>query len=150
MTANEWRVRTSCCAALSDLLKSGGQRSLTDPNVLPIVPQLWTQLFRVMDDVHEGTRKAAEATCQVLSKVCLRYCDPTHGSNSSEQMLHALIPILLENGITNTVPKVRSIRYVLYYLKDNMYITILLIKIKFTSTRYFFFFFFHLLFNIIF
>jgi proteasome component ECM29 len=30
---------------------------------------LWTQLFRVMDDVHEGTREAAGNTAKVLSKV---------------------------------------------------------------------------------
>lgn len=33
-------------------------------------PLLWTQLFRVMDDVHEGTRQAAGNTTRVLSKVC--------------------------------------------------------------------------------
>lgn len=35
------------------------------------LPLLWTQLLRVMDDVHEGTRHAAENTTKVLSKVCL-------------------------------------------------------------------------------
>jgi hypothetical protein len=33
-------------------------------------PSLWTQLFRVMDDVHEGTRQAAGDTTKVVSKVC--------------------------------------------------------------------------------
>lgn len=33
--------------------------------------ELWTQIFRVMDDVHEGTRNAAENTALVLSKVNL-------------------------------------------------------------------------------
>lgn len=29
----------------------------------------WTQLIRVMDDIHEGTRKAATSTAKTLSKV---------------------------------------------------------------------------------
>lgn len=35
----------------------------------PEVAKLWSQLFRVMDDVHEGTRLAAEGTAKTLSKV---------------------------------------------------------------------------------
>lgn len=35
----------------------------------PELYKLWTQLLRVMDDVHEGTRLAAEGTAKVLSKV---------------------------------------------------------------------------------
>lgn len=35
----------------------------------PDLYRLWTQLFRVMDDVHEGTRLAAEGTAKQLSKV---------------------------------------------------------------------------------
>lgn len=43
----------------------------------PELYKLWTQLFRVMDDVHEGTRLAAEGTAKQLSKVrnCLRFND---------------------------------------------------------------------------
>lgn len=35
----------------------------------PDLAKLWLQLFRVMDDVHEGTRLAAEGTAKFLSKV---------------------------------------------------------------------------------
>lgn len=35
----------------------------------PDLYKLWTQLFRVMDDYHEGTRLAAEGTAKQLSKV---------------------------------------------------------------------------------
>lgn len=35
----------------------------------PDLYKLWSQLFRVMDDVHEGTRLAAEGTAKQLSKV---------------------------------------------------------------------------------
>lgn len=35
----------------------------------PEIAKLWSQLFRVMDDVHEGTRLAAGGTAKALSKV---------------------------------------------------------------------------------
>lgn len=35
----------------------------------PDLHRLWIQLFRVMDDVHDGTRKAAEGTAKLVSKV---------------------------------------------------------------------------------
>lgn len=35
----------------------------------PELKELWSQLFRVMDDIHEGTRLAAEGTAVFLSKV---------------------------------------------------------------------------------
>lgn len=37
----------------------------------PELRKLWLQLFRVMDDVHEGTRSAAEGTAKQLSKVTI-------------------------------------------------------------------------------
>lgn len=80
----------SCCLALSDLLRFShkyisydqffqhinnfvfrfrGMRGLNDD--MSRLSELWTQIFRVMDDVHEGTRNAAENTALVLSKVNL-------------------------------------------------------------------------------
>lgn len=35
----------------------------------PELRELWSQLFRVMDDIHEGTRLAAQGTAAFLSKV---------------------------------------------------------------------------------
>lgn len=42
-------------------------RSMTE--FLPRLAEIWSQLYRVMDDVHEGTRVAAANTTAVLSKV---------------------------------------------------------------------------------
>lgn len=89
MTNNEWRVRIACCLATRDLIKranglrlhvddaalaklSGAEESTSgegDVDSEPELLTLWSQLFRVMDDVHEGTRLAAEGTAKVLSKV---------------------------------------------------------------------------------
>ena len=35
----------------------------------PELRELWSQLFRVMDDIHEGTRLAAQGSAALLSKV---------------------------------------------------------------------------------
>lgn len=54
---------------------SGIDESGTDE---PDLYRLWMQLFRVMDDVHEGTRMAAEGTAKQLSKVIHQFS--THKS----------------------------------------------------------------------
>lgn len=88
LTNTEWRVRIACCLGIRDLIKrpmglrlriddavaseepiAGGSSSDTADIQEPELLSLWTQLFRVMDDVHEGTRLAAEGSAKVLSKV---------------------------------------------------------------------------------
>lgn len=65
ITHHQWRVRMSCCLALSDILRSHPLPSNEQ------VEQMWTNLFRVMDDFHEATRNTAENTTKTLSKVYL-------------------------------------------------------------------------------
>lgn len=67
LTAPQYRVRQSCCLALQDFLKGAGNRSIHD--AVNVMSELWTQLFRVMDDHHEATRISATKTTKVLSKV---------------------------------------------------------------------------------
>ncbi|XP_075970288.1 proteasome-associated protein ECM29 homolog [Anticarsia gemmatalis] len=104
LTSNQWRVRMSCCNALSDLLR--GAQSLHES--LHQLPTIWSQLFRVMDDVHEGTRQAATSTANVLSKLCIRAADVSQGKDGKE-IVSVILPILLDNGITNLVREVRSV-----------------------------------------
>ncbi|KDR13581.1 proteasome-associated protein ECM29 homolog isoform X2 [Zootermopsis nevadensis] len=106
LTAPQWRVRLSCCLALADFLRGGGSRSMSD--CVDSLPLLWTQLLRVMDDVHEGTRHAAENTTKVLSKLCVRCCDVSNGK-AGEEMVRTILPVLLNSGICNTVSEVRAI-----------------------------------------
>ncbi|KAK7866865.1 hypothetical protein R5R35_006031 [Gryllus longicercus] len=103
LTNSQWRVRTSCCLALADFLRSGNKTLL---DCLPKLPQLWTQLFRVMDDVHEGTRQAATNTVRILSKLTVRSCDTNQGKGS-EELMSVILPILLQNGISSTVSEIR-------------------------------------------
>ncbi|XP_026729465.1 proteasome-associated protein ECM29 homolog [Trichoplusia ni] len=104
MTSNQWRVRMSCCNALADLLR--GAQSLHDS--VHQLPTIWLQLFRVMDDVHEGTRQAATSTANVLSKLCIRAADVSQGKDGKE-VVSVILPVLLDTGITNLVKEVRSV-----------------------------------------
>ncbi|KYM93818.1 Proteasome-associated protein ECM29 like protein [Cyphomyrmex costatus] len=103
LTNNEWRVRISCCNALADLLRSNVQFNFAECG-----PELWKKLFRVMDDIHEGTRLAATNTTKILSKVCIRHCDSSHG-NAGKEVIQAILPVLLNIGIAHVVDTVRSI-----------------------------------------
>ncbi|XP_012233833.1 proteasome adapter and scaffold protein ECM29 [Linepithema humile] len=103
LTNNEWRVRISCCNALADLLRTNVQFNFAECG-----PELWKKLFRVMDDIHEGTRLAATSTAKILSKVCIRHCDSSHG-DAGKQVIQAILPVLLDIGIIHTVDTVRAI-----------------------------------------
>ncbi|CAH0699772.1 unnamed protein product [Spodoptera exigua] len=104
LTSGQWRVRMSCCNALADLLR--GAQSLHQS--LHQLPTIWSQLFRVMDDVHEGTRQAATSTANVLSKLCIRAADANAGKDGKE-VVSVILPVLLDTGITNLVKEVRSV-----------------------------------------
>lgn len=60
----------NCKMDVDDGENSSSQMQIDDTECSePDLLKLWTQLFRVMDDVHEGTRNAAEGTAKQLSKV---------------------------------------------------------------------------------
>ncbi|KAF7987486.1 hypothetical protein HCN44_003248 [Aphidius gifuensis] len=101
LTNNQWRVRISCCLALSDLLKSNAPINYEKRS-----PDLWKQLFRVMDDVHEDTRNTATKTAMLFSKICIRQCDIAYGKTN---VLEAILPVFLDIGITHNVTTVRSL-----------------------------------------
>nr|CAD7576131.1 unnamed protein product [Timema californicum] len=103
LTSSQWRVRTSCCVALQDFL-----RSISLYDCVDRLPSLWGQLLRVMDDVHEGTRQAATNTAKDLSKLCVRCCDASNGK-AGEKIVEAILPVLLGTGICSTVTEIRAI-----------------------------------------
>jgi len=106
LTSNQWRVRMSCCLAISDFLRAGGSKVFQD--CVEKMPQLWSQLFRVMDDVHEGTRQAATSTMRVFSKLCVQWCDPDKGK-TGEAMVKTILPTILETGICHQVAEIRAV-----------------------------------------
>lgn len=64
LTSNLWRNRESSCLALADLLRG---RTLED--AVDKIGPLWSTLFRVVDDIKESVRKAAQTALRALGKV---------------------------------------------------------------------------------
>ncbi|KAL5274963.1 KIAA0368 family protein [Megaselia abdita] len=116
ITSNEWRVRIACCLAVRDLLKhqNGLKLRIDTENTLsqdipePELRDLWHKLFRVMDDVHEGTRITAKGTTELLGKLCTQACSSDHSKNA-KAVVKTIIPFILGNGITHIVPEIRQV-----------------------------------------
>lgn len=60
-----------------------------------------------MDDVHEGTRLAAQTTGKTLANLCLRICDKEAGKINQE-MLNICLSIFLSE-VTNPVAEVKNL-----------------------------------------
>ncbi|XP_036334369.1 proteasome-associated protein ECM29 homolog [Rhagoletis pomonella] len=136
LTFTEWRVRIACCLAVRDLLKRpNGLRLRSDEKKLdairqnkntneadksgvtamdvdeipePELRELWAQLFRVMDDIHEGTRLAAQGSVMFLSKLCVSAASSDHGK-SGLAVASSILPLLLQTGVTHTVADIRKV-----------------------------------------
>jgi len=104
LTSAQWRVRESCCVGLTDLLRG---RTLDD--ALDTLTLLWQDIFRVMDDIKESVRVAAAKTAQSLSRVSIKMCDVSIGAKAGEAAVKAILPPLLEKGLTSTVSEVRAV-----------------------------------------
>lgn len=91
LTAREWRVRYSSCRAIADLMRGPAGTFLVEERK-DRLPELWTELFRVMDDIHKDTRSEALRTAASLAKICAT---------------PVILPVLLEKGITNPAVEVR-------------------------------------------
>ncbi|KAK2816960.1 hypothetical protein Q5P01_025151 [Channa striata] len=102
LTSNTWRVRESSCLALNDLVRGRQADDLTD-----YLAEMWETLFRVLDDIKESVRKAADLALKTLSKVCIRMCEST--GSAAQRTVAILLPTLLEKGIVSNVSEVRSL-----------------------------------------
>lgn len=134
LTCTEWRVRIACCLAVRDLLKrsnglrlrseeklssssaaaSGTPRRVT-PDTMdvdelpePELRELWYQLFRVMDDIHEGTRMTAQGTASFLGKLCVLAASAEHGKTGTA-VATSILPYLLETGVGHKVADIRKV-----------------------------------------
>lgn len=124
LTHPEWRTRIACCLAIRDLIRrpaglrlrstdlpknSSVEKMEVDGSVPePEIKKLWMQLYRVMDDIHEGTREAAEGTAKLLAKLCVVSVSCDHGK-SGLSVSSSVLPFLLEVGVTHTVGEIRRL-----------------------------------------
>ncbi|XP_056135583.1 proteasome adapter and scaffold protein ECM29 [Lampris incognitus] len=102
LTSNTWRVRESSCLALNDLIRGRQADDLID-----YLAEMWETLFRVLDDIKESVRKAADLALKTLSKVCARMCEST--GSAAQRTVAVLLPTLLDKGIVSNVTEVRSL-----------------------------------------
>lgn len=102
LTSNMWRVRESSCLALNDLIRGRQADEIIDR-----LSEIWETLFRVLDDIKESVRKAADLTLKTLSKVCVRMCESTGAT--AQRTVAVLLPTLLDKGIVSNVTEVRTL-----------------------------------------
>ncbi|XP_050429969.1 proteasome adapter and scaffold protein ECM29 [Adelges cooleyi] len=101
LTCPNWKVRISVCQAIPSFLQYSGDKIFG--NCLDLTIEAWKELIRVMDDIHEGTRKAATSTAKTLSKLCVNEC------TTNTQLLRLLLPIILEKGLYHTESSIRAV-----------------------------------------
>ncbi|KAF2725681.1 ARM repeat-containing protein [Polychaeton citri CBS 116435] len=100
----EWRVRQASCAAISDLVQG---RSIDKYE--QYLERIWTQCFRVLDDIKESVRDAAAGLARVLTGVLTRTLEAGETSSKNAQaMLHHVLPFLLSpSGVESGAEEVR-------------------------------------------
>lgn len=101
----EWRVRQASCAALADLMQG---RSLDKYE--QYLERIWTQCFKVLDDIKESVRAAAASLARVLTGVLTRTLETDHSSTkSAAAMLKHVLPFLLSpSGMDSGAQEVQA------------------------------------------
>ncbi|CAG8534937.1 9628_t:CDS:10 [Funneliformis mosseae] len=99
-----WRTRESSSNALTDLLQGRQIQQLE-----PYLQDLWNMSFRALDDVKESVRIAAFKTCRSLTKVTVKYCDPSNVSiEDGQKAMNIIMPFLLSKGLVSDAEDVRK------------------------------------------
>jgi proteasome component ECM29 len=91
----QWRSREASSNALADLLH-GREIAQVEGDL----EEIWTMVFRCLDDIKESVRVSALATCKSLLTLTIRYCDPHHTAISQGQkIMDIVLPFFLNNGL---------------------------------------------------
>lgn len=100
----EWRVRQACCAAIADLVQ--GRPLEKYENYLE---RIWTQCFKVLDDIKESVRAAAGSLARTLTGVLTRALEADHSStkNASAMLKHVLPFLLSPSGMESSAQDVQ-------------------------------------------
>ncbi|KAK1814251.1 proteasome component M29 [Friedmanniomyces endolithicus] len=101
----EWRVRQACCAAIADLVQG---RPLD--RYEQYLERIWTQCFRVLDDIKESVRAAAASLARVLTGVLTRALEADHSAtkNASAMLKHVLPFLLSPSGMESSAQEVQA------------------------------------------
>ena len=101
----EWRVRQASCAALADLVQGRPFEKYEK-----YLSRIWSQTFRVMDDVKSSVRDAAMALARVLTSILVRSLEAGDSSSTSAgMMLKNVLPFLLSpSGLESSATDVQG------------------------------------------
>lgn len=101
----EWRVREASCAAIADLIQ--GRRLETYGEYLE---KIWSNAFKVLDDIKESVRVAAMKLCRVLTKSMVGFVKVGSGASPKDarMVLENLMPFLL--GLQGIEAKAKEVQ----------------------------------------
>ncbi|KAK3060734.1 hypothetical protein LTS18_007807, partial [Coniosporium uncinatum] len=101
----EWRVREACCAAIANLVQSQKFEK-----VEKYLGQIWTQCFKVLDDIKGSVRTAAASLARVLTGVLTRSLEAGNSSaRNADAMLKHVLPFLLStSGLESSAEEVQA------------------------------------------
>lgn len=101
----EWRVRQACCGAIADLVQGRPQEKYER-----YLEEIWTQCFKVLDDIKESVRAAAASLARTLTGVLTRSLEADHSStkNASAMLKHVLPFLLSPSGMESSAKEVQT------------------------------------------
>ncbi|KAK3670099.1 proteasome component M29 [Recurvomyces mirabilis] len=105
IVGKEWRTRQASCAAVADLVQG---RSLDKYD--EYLERIWTQCFKVLDDIKESVRAAAASLARVLTGVLTRALEADHSAtkNASAMLKHVLPFLLSTSGMESGAQEVQG------------------------------------------
>ncbi|KXT06290.1 hypothetical protein AC578_9131 [Pseudocercospora eumusae] len=100
----EWRVRQACCAAIADLVQGRPLEKYEQ-----YLERIWTQCFKVLDDIKESVRASAASLARTLTGVLTRSLEADHSAtkNASAMLKHVLPFLLSPSGMESSAEEVQ-------------------------------------------
>jgi proteasome component ECM29 len=97
-------VREASLYALADTLVGRTWAEVED-----ILADLWTRVFKLLDDRKQSVCKAALSACKALSALTVRLCDPTHTTAAvSSRVLANALPLFIQYGLQSGAEEVKQ------------------------------------------
>jgi proteasome component ECM29 len=75
----------------------------------------WSLLFKLIDDIKESVRNAAELTIKSLNRVTISYSTAISNTQICQQTINSVLPVLIKDGINSKLDQVRKNQNALVY-----------------------------------
>lgn len=105
IVGKEWRTRQASCAAVADLVQGRPLERYEQ-----YLERIWTQCFKVLDDIKESVRAAAGTLARVLTGILTRALEVDHTStkNATAMLKHVLPFLLSTSGMESSAKEVQA------------------------------------------